>query len=234
MLAIFVALVETVLGTVTTRLEGAAQTALVAFVIGFPLLVLGLFAYLIVARPENFYAPSDFQNAGVYERLVTRRDQQLRQKLRNQEQEIRVAHEDIRRLSERAHEVLKDTARNLPELLNALQEVPLARAKDAQDAVSEYADLVKATNASLQQLFFRLPELPEKFTFEIALDSGSWDLCLLRRACAQAADRIEAGDINGSMTVDGQDDFFYVFDYSVDQRMRRVTLRLTHSYSGLG
>lgn len=62
LIALFAAVAEGVGGFVAPQLVGGLQSAVVAFVIFFPILVFGTFALFLWFRPENLYAPSDFQS----------------------------------------------------------------------------------------------------------------------------------------------------------------------------
>lgn len=59
-IALFIGLTEVVSGVVAAQSTGAAATALVAFVIGFPILVFFTFVWMLVKHPGNLYSPSQF------------------------------------------------------------------------------------------------------------------------------------------------------------------------------
>ena len=59
-ISLFVSLTEVVAGITVTQADGATQTALTVFVIGFPLLVAGAFFWILWNRPYVFYPPSEF------------------------------------------------------------------------------------------------------------------------------------------------------------------------------
>lgn len=59
-IALFVSLTEAVLGLALPRSAGGIQVALTAFVIGFPLLILGVFFAILWFKPWVLYPPREF------------------------------------------------------------------------------------------------------------------------------------------------------------------------------
>jgi len=74
-LALFLAVVYGVAG-LFFKLSGAVLSAnqkwvFVVFLVGFPLLILGVFAWLVVRHPGKLYAPTDFQTEEGFIRSLT-------------------------------------------------------------------------------------------------------------------------------------------------------------------
>jgi hypothetical protein len=59
-IALFLSLVETVLGVAATQTGGGIQVALTAFAIGFPVLIAGAFFAILWDRPHVLYPPTEF------------------------------------------------------------------------------------------------------------------------------------------------------------------------------
>jgi hypothetical protein len=61
-IALFVSLTETVLGVAVFQTQGVVQATLTAFVICFPLMIAGIFFFILWHRPYVLYPPTDFRS----------------------------------------------------------------------------------------------------------------------------------------------------------------------------
>lgn len=61
---LFISLTEIVLGVAATRVDGAIQVAFTTFVLGFPLLILGVVFAFVWSKPTVLYSPAEFRSEG--------------------------------------------------------------------------------------------------------------------------------------------------------------------------
>ena len=72
MIGIFAGLAETAGAVVLPLIAEPYQKIFIWYVMGFPVLLVCLFFYVLIRHPENLYAPSDFKDEKIYERLRQR------------------------------------------------------------------------------------------------------------------------------------------------------------------
>ena len=144
-IALFVAIVELAFAYPVTVLAGGTQQAFVAFMLLFPVAVLGVFLIVLIRYPENLYAPSDFKDPQLFAQLISRRDEGVRDRLR-------LTSEQLTATTAITQEAVRDIRKAVIALAGRLDELPSLNIQDRRREIAEVDELLTTSQKFLTNL----------------------------------------------------------------------------------
>jgi hypothetical protein len=174
---LFFCFTEIVLGFAVFKTSGGIQVALTTFVIGFPLLVVVAFFYLLIFRPENVFSPQEFQSDDSYIRIreIARAStvslSQLDDKIEQKITQLLTSEQLVEKLSslqgEQLTEALENAAANISDEIRETNffTVSFTQIAPNLDDLTMPIDAFPTFSALLNSIWFRLGPAVEPFTY---------------------------------------------------------------------
>ena len=135
-ISLFVGIVELAFAYPLTTLTGFAQNVVLAFMVGFPVIVLFGFFFVLIRFPENFYSPADFENPELFTQLVTRRDARTDKTLKQRNAQLETVIADLK--SE-----LSKTSPSIKELSHKIDAMPQLNQNQLEVAANRLNELIE-------------------------------------------------------------------------------------------